>query len=130
MRAAPLTSTGPRNLHRTTPPRRPDPHTRWTNRRGPVSSLFKSASLYLWGGAKVDYNFLRTHKHAIACSALALGFAFSLVSGAGEVYEIQTGLREGKQWIEIVRGGSKVVVAHRWAALAGILGGGSFCFSG
>jgi hypothetical protein len=36
VRATPLTSTGPQNLHSTRAPGRPVPHTRWTKHRGLV----------------------------------------------------------------------------------------------
>ncbi len=83
---------------------------------------------WLAGGAAYDYHFFLKNKHAIGCSALAIGVVLSMVAGAGESYEAWQGLREGKALRQALRG-SKIVRLNGWGGAAGVIIGAPGCFS-
>lgn len=66
MRANPLTATGPENLPAASAARRPDPHTRWTKRRGLViRGAMQAGQRGLFGDGAIGATAVRTGSSVI-----------------------------------------------------------------
>ena len=139
MRATPLTTTGPQNLHPARAPGRPVPHTRWTKHRGLVSGYYEISNatnikqlggLFSYVSASVSLGFgpsastiVFTNGHIVGLGlGLAIGFGdASGVSGLSKTYTYTFGRTTGwfmdLLWDQGLPGGLNTAALLRFARL-------------